>query len=208
MELLGVLVERGHFVNLLFGITFINLTIVGVFTLTLSCTFLSMVRLSVVLCNLIMGVMLISNKHFRSVSSPLYKPYWLSMIVCNIVVIKLVDESFPVTSIAFGIYLVGYIILMLSLGTLRDSFAVTPMVSSIKTNLLYGFVRHPMYLGESIMLLSCVVATSSPVSILVLIAFGVSMCLRIKEEERVLSLNQGYESYCSKVRWRLLPHVW
>lgn len=200
--------DRGHFVNSLFGVTFINLTIVGMFTLTLSWTFLSMVRLSVILCNLIMGAMLISNKHFRLVSSPLYKPYWLAMIVCNIVVVKLVDESFPATSIALGIYLVGYIILMLSLGSLRGSFAVTPMVSSIKTNLLYGFVRHPMYLGESIMLLSCVIATSSIASILFFIAFLASMYLRIKEEERVLSLNQSYESYCSRVRWRLLPNVW
>ena len=32
------------------------------------------------------------------------------------------------------------------------------MALSIKTKSVYGLIRHPMYLGESVMLLSCVFA--------------------------------------------------
>lgn len=208
MELLGLLMNRSHFVNLLFGVTFLNLTIVGICNLTCSTTFFAMVRLSIIVFNLIMGLMLICNKNSILASSPLHRPYWLLMIVCNIVIIKLIDEFHPLVDIASVVFMIGSIILLLSLCSLRGSFAVIPMISPIKTNFLYRVVRHPMYLGESLMLLACVIASKTPISFIVFIAYLTAMILRIKEEEKLLSLNTEYESYCIKVKWRLLPNIW
>lgn len=208
LEFLGLLMNRSYFVNLLFGLTFLNLTVVGMFSLTCSFTFFSMVRLSIVMCNFVMGLMLICNKNSILVSSPLYRPYWLLMIVCNIVVVKLIDELHPLVGIASVVFIIGATILLLSLCSLRGSFAVIPMVSPIKTNFLYRLVRHPMYLGESLMLLACTIASNTGISFIVFIAYLATMILRVKEEEKLLSLNTKYESYCLKVTWRLLPHIW
>ena len=194
--------------NLLFGATFLNLTLVGMSGLTLSGTFLSMVRLSVLLCNFVMGLMLICNKRSVLASSPLRRPYWLLMIVCNIFIVKLVEELHPLLGIASVLFVAGTMILLLSLCSLRGSFAVVPMVSPVRTDFMYRVVRHPMYLGESLMLLACVVASDTAVSIAVFLAYLAAMVLRIKEEERLLSLHADYGSYSSRVIWRLLPYVW
>lgn len=200
--------SRSHFVNLLFGVTFLNLTVVGMFHLICSNTFLAMVRLCIVLFNFVMGIMLIRNNKSILVSSPLHRPYWLLMIVCNIVVVKLIDELHPLVDIASVVFMIGTIILLFTLCSLRGSFAVVPMVSPIKTKFLYRVVRHPMYLGESLMLLACVIASKTPISFIVYVAYLATMILRIKEEEKLLSLNTEYESYCLKVTWRLLPNIW
>ena len=194
--------------NLLFGATFLNLTLVGMSGLTLSGTFLSMVRLSVLLCNFVMGLMLICNKRSVLASSPLRRPYWLLMIVCNIFIVKLVEELHPLLGIASVLFVAGTMILLLSLCSLRGSFAVVPMVSPVRTDFMYRVVRHPMYLGESLMLLACVVASDTAVSIAVFLAYLAAMVLRIKEEERLLSLYADYGLYSSRVIWRLLPYVW
>lgn len=178
------------------------------FHLTYSNTFFAMVRLCIVLFNFVMGIMLIRNKKSILVSSPLHRPYWLLMIVCNIVVVKLIDELHPLVDIASIVFMIGTIILLFSLCSLRGSFAVVPMVSPIKTQFLYHVVRHPMYLGESLMLLACVIASKTPISYIVYVAYLTTMILRIKEEEKLLSLNTEYESYCLKVTWRLLPNIW
>ena len=208
MELLGLLMSRSHFVNLLFGVTFLDLTVVGMFNLTCSTTFYFMVRLSIIVFNFVMGLMLIRNTNSIMAFSPLHRPYWLLMIVCNIVVVKLIDELHPLVDIASVVFIIGAIILLLSLCSLRGSFAVIPMISPIKTKFLYRVVRHPMYLGESLMLLACVIAGKTPISFIALTAYLTTMILRIKEEENLLLLNTEYKSYCLKVTWRLLPYIW
>ena len=200
--------SRDYLSNLIFGATFLNLTIVGICTLDLCCTFLTVVRLGAVICNLSMGIILIFNNRSKAESSPLYKPYWLGMIVCNIIAVKMVDISYPAISISSLIYLAGVVIVMTSLFSLGCSFAVTPMLSKIKTRYIYKLVRHPMYLGESIMLLSCTIAGETMVSVLWFFLYMVMTLLRIQEEEKLLSQTEQYKRYCSNTRWRLIPYVW
>lgn len=207
MEFLGILMNKDYLSNLIFGATFLNLTIVGSCTLTISCTFLTMVRLGAIICNFIMGIILIFNNCSKAKYSPLYKPYWLGMILCNILIVKMIEISYLAVHIAL-LYAIGFIIVMLSLFSLGHSFTVTPMRSKIKTNYIYRFVRHPMYLGESIMLLSCVVASETIMSILFFFFYITNMILRIHEEEKLLLQTDEYKWYCSKTRWKLLPYVW
>ena len=119
----------------------------------------------------------------------------------------MIKISYPVAHIAL-LYVIGFIIVMLSLFSLGHSFAVTPMLSKIKTHYIYRFVRHPMYLGESIMLFSCVVASETIISILVFFLYLTNMVLRIQEEEKLLLQTDEYKGYCTKTRWRLFPYVW
>jgi len=73
----------------------------------------------------------------------------------------------------------------------------------------YAFVRHPMYLGVSVMWLATPVALGSYVALPVFLILPVVLAFRIRNEEEVLLRDlPGYREYMQKVRYRLVPGVW
>ena len=74
---------------------------------------------------------------------------------------------------------------------------------------IYGFVRHPMYLGGSLMFVGGPLLMSSVCGLLLGLAAVGLLIARILGEEKLLARDlKGYGAYCEKVRYRLLPHVW
>jgi protein-S-isoprenylcysteine O-methyltransferase Ste14 len=74
---------------------------------------------------------------------------------------------------------------------------------------VYGFVRHPMYLGAVLMFVGAPLLLGSAIGLLVAFAMALLLAYRIVGEERVLANElQGYAEYQRKVRHRLLPFVW
>ena len=74
---------------------------------------------------------------------------------------------------------------------------------------LYGVVRHPMYCATLFLFLSMGLVLGSPVSFAILLFYIPIIVLRIKNEEKVLLQGlQGYDEYCKKVKYRLIPFVW
>jgi protein-S-isoprenylcysteine O-methyltransferase Ste14 len=74
---------------------------------------------------------------------------------------------------------------------------------------VYGFVRHPMYLGASLMFAGGPLLLGSAWGLLAGVALVVLLMARIAGEERVLARDlEGYEAYRRKVRYRLVPGVW
>ena len=200
--------NKDYLTNLTFGITFLNLAIVGITALNLECTFQTVVRLGSVLCNLMMGTLVLFNKRSVSAHGPLYKPFWLLMIICNMLIVKMIDGEQPALSVASFLFVTGLVAVLFSLFSLGGSFAVTPMSSEVKTRFAYGLVRHPMYLGESVMVMACVLATRNLLSIPVFLLFVLSVVLRIREEEALLVKSEQYRLYCTSTRWRIIPFVW
>lgn len=74
---------------------------------------------------------------------------------------------------------------------------------------LYGFVRHPMYVGGVILLAGIPLALGSWWGLAVLIPGVVGLVLRILDEETMLRQELvGYREYTQKVRYRLVPYIW
>ena len=74
---------------------------------------------------------------------------------------------------------------------------------------VYGFVRHPMYLGGDLMFVGGALLRGSISGLLVGLGFVLLLVLRIFGEERLLARDlDGYLAYRGKVRYRLVPHVW
>ena len=73
----------------------------------------------------------------------------------------------------------------------------------------YSIVRHPMYLGMTIMNLFTPLALGSWWGMTVFIFIPVVFIFRILNEEYILRKDlPGYEEYCKKVRYRLIPYIW
>lgn len=74
---------------------------------------------------------------------------------------------------------------------------------------LYKFVRHPMYVGNVIMMVGMPLALGSYWGLAFVIPGIAALVFRILDEEELLSQElAGYSEYRERVRYRLLPHVW
>ena len=74
---------------------------------------------------------------------------------------------------------------------------------------LYATVRHPMYTATIFLFLSMTLVLGSWISFCMMLLYPVLIILRIRNEEQVLKAGLvGYEDYCRRVKYRLLPHIW
>ncbi len=73
----------------------------------------------------------------------------------------------------------------------------------------YSVVRHPMYSGALLMLLFTPPALGSYWGLIGFILIFIVIVLRLLDEEKFLSVNlKGYEEYCQRTRFRLIPFIW
>ena len=74
---------------------------------------------------------------------------------------------------------------------------------------VYGFVRHPMYLGASLVFFGGALLLGSISGLFLGLAMLGLLVVRIFSEEKLLARDlEGYKEYLQKVRYRLVPHVW
>ncbi|MEB4210266.1 isoprenylcysteine carboxylmethyltransferase family protein [Mycobacterium sp. 94-17] len=80
---------------------------------------------------------------------------------------------------------------------------------TVVTGGLYKIVRHPMYVGNVIMMIGIPLALGSYLGLLFVIPGTVALALRILDEEKLLVRElPGYREYAQHVRYRLVPSLW
>jgi protein-S-isoprenylcysteine O-methyltransferase Ste14 len=74
---------------------------------------------------------------------------------------------------------------------------------------VYGFIRHPMYLGGILYLIGAPLLLGSKYGVLLGVLTSFLLAVRIIGEEKMLVEElEGYEDYKKKVKYRLIPLVW
>lgn len=74
---------------------------------------------------------------------------------------------------------------------------------------VYGFVRHPLYLGVTLMMFGATLLAGSVYSMIISLIGSLALTGRIIGEEKMLVEElEGYEEYKQKVKYRLIPFVW
>lgn len=94
---------------------------------------------------------------------------------------------------------------LLSLGRM---FGVRPALRGLVTRGPYAVVRHPIYLAYIVEDVGYNLQEWNPGTILIVAAGWVSLLYRIRAEERLLALDDGWPKYTASVRYRLLPGLW
>ncbi len=103
---------------------------------------------------------------------------------------------------------VGFSLQILALLSLNTSFAIAPANRGIKTDLGYRLVRHPIYATYLISTSGYFLFNASLANVGWIGLFIVLTLLRIREEEKHLSKDEGYRAYMKKVPYRLVPFVY
>lgn len=74
---------------------------------------------------------------------------------------------------------------------------------------LYGFIRHPMYLGALFLFIGTPLALGSWWAMLLVPIFLPILVARILNEEKILARDlPGYAEYQKKITTRLIPFIW
>ena len=74
---------------------------------------------------------------------------------------------------------------------------------------VYGFVRHPLYLGCLLMMFGAPLLLGSMYGLIIGLLGLIAIAGRIIGEEKLLTNElEGYEDYKKKVSYRLIPFVW
>ncbi len=135
-----------------------------------------------------------------------------------ILIIPALDHRFGWSNVPFSIVILGDILVIAGLYlyflVLKENTFASATIKITKDQKVittgpYSIVRHPMYLGAFITLFGTPLALGSWWGLIVLILYVFALVTRIRDEERFLSKKlPGYDEYCKKVRYRLIPLIW
>lgn len=97
-----------------------------------------------------------------------------------------------------------------------DNTFVSPLVriqaerkQQVVSTGVYGFVRHPMYLGGILLFIGTPMLLGSIYGVLIGVLISFLLVARIVGEERMLVKElEGYADYRKKVKYRLIPFIW
>ncbi len=104
--------------------------------------------------------------------------------------------------------IVGVVIALGAKVSLGRSFGVVAANRGIKSDRLYGAVRHPMYLGYFLANAGVLMLNPSIFNAALLSLWTACQIARIRAEEHVLLQDATYRAHADKVRFRLLPFVY
>lgn len=98
----------------------------------------------------------------------------------------------------------------------KDNTFVSPLVRiqkerkhQVVSTGVYGFVRHPMYLGGTLLFIGTPMLLGSIYGIIIGLAMIFLLAGRIiGEEKMLLDELEGYLDYKKKVKYRLIPFIW
>ena len=108
--------------------------------------------------------------------------------------------------VAFGLYSV---FLVFKENTFTSAIIAVGAEQKLISSGPYAIVRHPMYSGAFIMLFGVPLSLASWWGLLPIIPMIIVIVARLLDEEKFLAKNlTGYEDYCNKVKYRLIPLVW
>jgi protein-S-isoprenylcysteine O-methyltransferase Ste14 len=137
----------------------------------------------------------------------------IAMIVISVLDFRFKWSTVPTLVSVIGLVLVGAGLTIAMLVTIQNGYAAANVKvesgQQLSSTGWYGFVRHPMYFGNVILMIGTPLALGSYWGLLILVIGLAVLALRINDEESLLSHElSGYRDYMDKVRYRLVPYVW
>jgi protein-S-isoprenylcysteine O-methyltransferase Ste14 len=104
------------------------------------------------------------------------------------------------SALGLGLVIVGKV-------ALGRSFGIAPANRGVVVRGPYVLVRHPIYTGYLLTHVAFLVAHPTPWNVAVVLVADGALIVRALIEERVLSADADYQSYCRRVGWHLVPGV-
>jgi len=134
------------------------------------------------------------------------------------VVLSVFDHRMGWSSVPAWLCLLGDVLIAAGIGfamlvIVQNNYAAATVTVEagqfVASRGVYKFVRHPMYVGNVIMMVGIPLALGSYWGLLLVIPGVLVLVSHILDEEKMLTQElRGYREYMQRVRYRLLPYVW
>jgi len=134
------------------------------------------------------------------------------------IVISALDFRFGWSTVAAAVSVVGLALVAAGLTiamlvTIQNGYAAANVKiepgQQLSSTGWYGFVRHPMYFGNVILMIGAPLALGSYWGLLIVVVGLAVLAVRINDEEALLKQElAGYPDYMDRVHYRLVPYVW
>ena len=136
---------------------------------------------------------------------------WIAAIGGTFITYLYASQAKPnypfVVPTAYVVMIVTAFVSTICIINLGRSFGIVPANRGVKTELLYGIVRHPLYLLYTIYDLAVISLAFSLHNCYICILHALFSYLRAKREENILMRDVAYKEYVSKTRYMFLPGV-
>jgi protein-S-isoprenylcysteine O-methyltransferase Ste14 len=142
----------------------------------------------------------------------------ISILFIALLVFSALDHRLGWSPVPAALSLIGDVLVVIGLGiailaVIQNSYAAANITveesQTVTSTGLYGIVRHPMYMGASIMFAGIPLALDAWWGLAVLVPVVIVFAVRIADEEKLLNQELiGYREYAGKVHYRLVPYVW
>lgn len=116
---------------------------------------------------------------------------------------------------AYTVQLAGFVLTILAaraldvweLAGVRQVLPHKPAVV-LKTDGLYGFVRHPLYFSWVLLVFGAPEMTMTRLSLAAISTLYLATAIPFEERGLIETFGPGYASYREQVRWRMFPGIW
>lgn len=132
---------------------------------------------------------------------------WLVAVFGTFLPLFFRPSTSSVLPLATMLVITGVIMQILAMASLNRSFALVAAQRNIKTNMMYRFIRHPIYASYCLTFTGYILTNSSLMNFLVYLSFVTLLLFRIVREEDHLSKDSAYRAYKEQVRYRLIPFI-
>ncbi|MDA4105845.1 methyltransferase family protein [Mycolicibacterium holsaticum] len=140
------------------------------------------------------------------------------LAVVAVLVVSAFDHRFGWSTVPTAVVILGNVLVwsgltMAQAVVIQNNYAGATITVEAEQKLvstgLYALVRHPMYLGTTIMMIGTPLALDSYWGLLPIAPSLLILAVRVLDEESMLRAElAGYREYTEQVRYRLVPGVW
>jgi protein-S-isoprenylcysteine O-methyltransferase Ste14 len=102
---------------------------------------------------------------------------------------------------------IGVLVVIAGKVTIGRSFGLVPANRGVVASGPYSIVRHPIYAGYLLTHAATLALFPSASNVAIIVIADTALVFRALAEERVLSADSEYQSYCGRVAWHLVPGV-